>query len=164
MNKTLFLILLLTCIGSCKRKEQKFSLEKIIFHSSMCFGTCPSYHLEIRRNRDTRLYSEVVFKKNSDYEEDKEKIGYFIGSIDKTNFIKLENLIQKVGIDTLKFDNINCCDGSVIKLIVYYNGKKKVLESMFPPKESNELIKQLFFICKNHQLRKTERIFKIENK
>lgn len=163
MNKTFFLILLMICIGSCKRNEQKFSLEKIIFHSSMCFGTCPSYHLEIKRNRDTRLHSETVFKQGYDYQEDKEKIGYFIGSIDSNYFKNIENLIKKIGIDTIKFDNVTCCDGSVKKIIVYYNGKRKVLESMLPPKESKELIELLYFICENNQLRKTDKKFKIEN-
>jgi len=49
---------------------------------------------------------------------------------------------------TLKFNSQNCCDGSLITLIVYYNGQRKYIQSMFLPPVLNDLISFLWGINK----------------
>jgi hypothetical protein len=150
----------------CAQSDKKVNLEKIIFHTSMCFGTCPTYHLQVDNNKNVKLYAEQVYKNPRDissYENDTEKMGYFVGKISDTTFNKLTNELSEIGLDTLKFDDVNCCDGSLITIIVYYNGKRKFLKSMFPPEKSNTLISTLYDICKPSNLTKTTGKFIIEN-
>lgn len=39
--------------------------EKIVFHTTHCFGHCPVYHLEVLRDGRTRLHKERIYKKKS---------------------------------------------------------------------------------------------------
>ena len=38
-------------LSGCYRKGKPIKFEKIIFHTSMCFGDCPIYHLEVDSNK-----------------------------------------------------------------------------------------------------------------
>jgi hypothetical protein len=163
----LFLIFVILCACTYKKAnsqeatKETFSLEKIIFHTSECHGSCSEYHLEIDSNKNTRLFSEKVF--NNNYQKNKAKEGYFSGKIDEANYQKLENLIKSIGADTLNFGNENCCDAPVRTVIVYYNGKRKFMKSMFPPKSTFPMLDQLRFICENHKLKRTNEKFVIES-
>jgi hypothetical protein len=90
-------------------------------------------------------------------------MGYFTGKVPDTTFNKLKNAFQALGIDTLKFNEITCCDGSIKTIIVYYNGKRKVMMSMTPPKASNSLLGLLLTICEQNNLMRSDSTFKIEN-
>ena len=141
--------------------DKDISFEKIIFHTSYCFGTCSTYHLEITSNRKTKLHAEQVYKKRSS-ETDKDKIGYFKGQINEKKYAKLINSLQTCNLNTLEFDGQLCCDGSVITIIVYFNRQRKYLKSMFPPVLANNLIEALYDICSEHELQRTDEKFVIE--
>lgn len=142
--------------------DDEIILEKICFHTSYCFGTCPTYHLEIDSSKNVNLFIEEIYKKDSEFEVDKDKIGYYKGEIENHDYSKLVNLIRTCNLNLLKFDEADCCDGSVITIIVYYNGKRKYLKSMFPPKIANKLISFLYDLCENTQLIRTKEEFEIE--
>lgn len=164
--KALILVFVVLILLGCRQSEKQLKLEKIIFHTSMCFGTCPTYHLQVDNNKKVKLYAEKVYKKPIDfgsYDTDTTKSGYFIGEVSDTNFDKLTNQLNVIGLDTLKFDGQDCCDGSLITIIVYYNGKRKYLKSMFPPDKANELISTLFEICETSVLTRTTSKFNIED-
>ena len=162
MARPIIILIIVTLLGfSCKRPNP-IKLEKIIFHTSFCFGTCPTYHLQIDSNKQVKLFAEEVYQGKSLFLRDSTKMGYFIGEIPDTTFIKLAEELQSIGIDTLKFDGVNCCDGSVKTIIVYYNGKRKYLKSMFPPKIAENLIDRLNNICRNYNFKRTTEKFKIE--
>ncbi|MEO6520303.1 MAG: DUF6438 domain-containing protein [Mucilaginibacter sp.] len=164
MKRVLFvpIFLLLCSISGCK-SEQKIKFERIIFHTSICFGTCPVYHLEVNDHKRVKLYAETVFKTDTDlYDEDHSKMGYFIGTVNNTTFTKLLNNIEQMGLDSIKFNNASCCDGSLITIIVYYNGKRKYLRSMFPPEKANKLISTLYEICGTN-LKRSGTQFNIES-
>jgi len=57
---------------------------------------------------------------------------------------------------------INCCDGIVYTIIVYYNGERKVFKSMFPPEEARDLIAVLIDICKNSSVKHPSKDFMLE--
>lgn len=156
-----FILALSTCEHS---KNIKF--EKFIFHTSMCFGTCPVYHLEVNNEKELKLHAEHVFPKTYDFqsllEPDTAKTGYFRGLVNDTTFNKLMSELNTIGLDTLNFNNINCCDGSLITIIVYYNGKRKFLQSMFPPDNAYKLISTLYEICEANSNKKTNEKFVIE--
>ena len=94
--------------------------------------------------------------------DDIDKEGYFVGNATDSNFRRLDSIIQNIGIDTLKFNNLTCCDGVLYTIIVYYDGEKKILKSMFPPEKANDLISTLYSICKEGNVIRTDDRFEIE--
>lgn len=141
-----------------------FKFEKIIFHTTECYGFCSVYHLEIDSNKNAKLFSETVYKSNGKgaYRKDSSKVGYFQGRIADTTFNKLVNEIQTIGIDSLTFDGANCCDAPIKTIIIYYNNKRKYLRSMFPPNKARRLVSLLYEICGVNGFRKINGKFEIE--
>lgn len=151
----------------CKRVDD-MKLEKIIFHTSGCFGHCPIFHSEIDSAKGFRLFSEYVDETPDIHTElysnpDSSRIGYFTGNVSDLLYKRLENELQIVGLGDLKFDGVDCCDGSVVTIIVYYNGKKKFFKSMFPPKEASKLVSILRQITESTTVERTSETFEIEN-
>ncbi|MFN8282072.1 MAG: DUF6438 domain-containing protein [Chitinophagales bacterium] len=173
MNKIQTILILTTAIffwqcGSAKKTvktdDKKIQLEKIIFHTSICFGSCPTYHLQVDKDKNIKLYAEHVYKTGGRfYEDDSTKTGYFIGKADDSTFDKLINELNTIGLDSLQFRKANCCDGSIKTIIVYYNGKRKFMKSMFPPEEANELIDILYDICHTKSLKRSAEEFEVES-
>lgn len=166
MKQAIILFSIVLVFWGCTKTNQKVKLEKIIFHTSSCFGSCPVYHLQIDNNKQIKLHAERVYKEPSDFgyfELDSSKMGYFTGSISDTVFNKLIEELSSIGLDTLVFDGVDCCDGSVITMIVYYNdGKRKFLKSMFPPTHTNQVIETLHNICEKSTLTRTPQSFSLE--
>lgn len=165
----LHFFLILSAIAACKQKQppkQKAGFEKVIFHTSGCFGTCPTYHLEINNNKQARLHAEQVYKQHAyrlhGFESDTAKVGNFEGLLSDSLFNKLAGELNTIGLDSLSFDGATCCDGSVITIIVYYDGKRKFLKSMFPPEKANNLIHYLYEACTSKQLKRVNGKFEIE--
>lgn len=149
-------------------KRQSFAVdtsikfEKIIFHTTECFGTCPVYHLQVDNSKQIKLNAQVVYKPRSGYQTDTASQGYFTGQLSDTTFEKLVKAIQTCNLRTLKMNNALCCDGSVSTIIVYFNGQRKYFKTMFPPTIANELIRTLYDICEEGSLTKTSDKFNIE--
>lgn len=166
MRKSLALFSLILLIVSCKQQRKKVDLEKIVFHTSECFGKCPTYHLQVDKDQRVKLYAEQVFKKPGNiasFEDDTARMGYFTGKASDSSFRKLTGELNKIELDTLEFDKTVCCDGSLITIIVYYNGKRKYLKSMFPPAKADKLISVLYEICHTSALQRTNDKLRIEN-
>ena len=145
--------------------DSSIEFEKITFHTSNCFGPCPIYHLEVNNDGSTKLYKEKVYKKSSKnrYLVDSINIGYYSGVISKPNLTKLAHHIQTCNLDKLEFDGQLCCDGSIVTLIIEYNGKRKYLKDMFPPRIASNLIDHLYHICEDSNLTKVRSTFEFEN-
>jgi hypothetical protein len=134
---------------------KSLKLEKIIFHTSGCYGTCPTYHLQIDSSRQVKLFAETVYLEGTNFREhkiDEDKTGYFSGSIGNSVYKKLISQLQICNIDTLTFGGPDCCDRPVKTIIVYYNGKRRYLSAMFPPDIAYDLISLLDDICENTKL------------
>jgi len=147
------------------RSDDSFKLEKIIFHTSTCLGLCPAYHLQINSDRQFKLFAETVFvegSKTSEHKNDINKTGYFTGTVSSSNYKKLIRQLQSCNLDTLTFEDVTCCDAPLVTIIVYYNGKRKYLKSMFPPESTNDLINTLNDICENSELYRSQFKFTIE--
>ncbi|WP_443092815.1 DUF6438 domain-containing protein [Chryseolinea sp. T2] len=167
---TLRLIILglsILIFDGCRRYE-KVKLDKIIFHTSRCFGSCPAYHSQIDSNRTLLLHSEYVDNTpdiNTDLNNpDTSRIGYFTGQVSDRQYKELVNELEDIGLDDLQFDGMDCCDASTKTIIVYYNGKRKFLKSMFPPREADKLISLLRSICESTNTQRTDKMFQIEDK
>ena len=135
------------------------NLQKIIFHSSPCNGTCPNINLEIDSNRNISLNREVYKTKSG---LDKNLSGQFKGTVNTEDYSNLKSLLQSCQIGTISFPAINCCDAPVITIIVYYNNKKAYLKSMVPPQAAGKLISFLTRIGTAGSLEKTNGVMSIE--
>ncbi len=145
-------------------KKQTARFEKIIFHTSSCSGRCDVQHLEIDYNKKIRVFNERIYsKKNGVSEVDYSKMGYFTGMASDTTFNKLLKEFDNIKIDTLTFDGVTCCDGIIFTVIVYYDGKKKILQSMDPPKTAINFLNTLGQIASAENLTRTVTQFEIEN-
>lgn len=160
--KKLILLLLIALLVSCKSAQNNgFKFEKIAFHSSMCFGFCPSYHMEVRSDKTVLLQGDSIRMKRM-ANVDNSKVGYFTGKVDDALYEKMIRELQTIGLDTVKFNGPMCCDGSVKTLIVYYNGKRKYLRAMFPPDYAHDLMSTMSDIYSKSQFTPTDQKFVIE--
>jgi len=164
MKKLVVLFFLIFPLISCHLDRKSVKLERIIFHTSGCFGSCPIFHLEIDNKKNIKLFAEMVYQKGLPLvsEEDTAKTGYFKGTVNDTLYTQLDNILQTIGIENLNFNNSTCCDGSIKTIIIYYNGKRKYLKSMFPPERADTLISTLYKICTMNKLIRTKDKFDIE--
>ena len=153
-NMKKFLIISLFVFCAQLGKAQIF--EKITFQTSYCFGTCPVYHLELSAEKTFKLHAETVFLENSQTRElDSSKMGYFTGKIDQKMYNKFITAFQQSDMCNLTFDGVKCCDGSLITMIVNYDGIQKELVSMFPPQCAQALIQVLYEICRTSSEKQT---------
>ncbi|MBD3583341.1 hypothetical protein [Flavobacterium selenitireducens] len=96
-------------------------------------------------------------------ETDSSRTGYFVGKLRPETFRKLSRQLYMADLDNITADDKLCCDGSVKTLIVYYNGKKKYIKSMFPPDELRDLLATLYGICEDENLLRTDKHFRLEH-
>ena len=161
MKKITTSFLFLTLLFSCKPKQDYFQFEKIVYHTSACFGRCPVVHLEITKDKTARLHGEAVYSKTGGT-IDASRTGYFTGVVADTAFHKLMTELRKIGLDTVKFGGPNCCDGATKTIIVYYNGKRKYLRAMFPPDHAFPMLSALNDIYSTGRFEKAEETFELE--
>lgn len=105
MKNTLLIVILFSFIG-CTQENPKF--DKIIYKTTSCFGTCPTYYLQINSDKTFQLFAEEVFKDDFSiygYELDSSKMGYFKGKLDDATFQNLNKKIQKISEPNYKYYN-----------------------------------------------------------
>ncbi len=150
---------------SCNHISNPIEFESLIFHATGCFGTCPTYHLQLNKDKSILLYSEQVFKEGSDllsFDLDTSKMGYFTGHCIDSSFQKLISELKTFGLDTVNFEGPTYTCGPEITIIVYYNGKRRILKSMCPTPRAGKLISSLYEICKASNFDRTDESFVIE--
>jgi hypothetical protein len=140
--------------------DSSIVFEKIIYHTTMCLGTCPTYHLEIDSNKRARFHAEQVFKR--EFEEDTAKQGYFIGILSDHYYGQLLAAIQTCNLKALISPDLMALDAPTSTIIIYFNGQRKVVYTSMPPAILNRLIQTLYNICEKNNLPKTNEIFKLE--
>lgn len=130
MKRIIIITSIISTLFGCGQSDKNVKLDKIIFHTSMCFGTCPTYHLQVDNNREVKLYAEQVYK-NGSYETDTTKTGYFVGIVADTTFRKLTNELGVRGFPTIFFT-----DTTEKKEIVYssnpYSTFENALVKLYP--------------------------------
>lgn len=157
------IMLLAGCSQTAKiQSSGKPEFDKIIFHTTRCFGTCPVYHLELLKDRAVRLYAEHVYTGYS-FQDDSTKTGYFTGKADDSLFTRLNNEIASAGgLDSVSSEGPKCCDGTLRTAIIYYNGKRKLVKAMFPPEKTERIFQALMNICTKSSLTRSKEPFTIE--
>jgi hypothetical protein len=130
-------------------KRQEFTIdtslhiEKIVFHTTRCFGTCGTYHLEIDNNASFKLHAEFI---HSDYnwQGDTLRHGYYKGKVPYTTYNAIIKALQTCNLPTLRMTNQECCDASLLTIIVYFNGgQRRYFKTMFYPVIAREMVRLL---------------------
>ncbi|MBP6303346.1 MAG: hypothetical protein KBB37_05600 [Bacteroidia bacterium] len=144
--------------------DRSIVFEKIIYHSSDCLGGCPTIDLEIK-GRNVYLKGQFYKEDSINYfnsEIDTIQSGEFISILSDSLYNELINILQTSSLRTLTFPEHHGYDAGVTTLIIYYNGKRKYLQSMFPPTISNRLVDFLHYINTRADLKRTFKKRKIE--
>ena len=140
-------------------QKPPFAFEKIIFHTTRCFGSCPVIDMEIDSKRRVKIHREIYKGKS---QTDKKASGNFKGMIDLKTYRKLIDTLAASDYTHLKFPAEFCCDAPVISLIVYANGQRTEMTSMFPPEEAQHLIAFLRGLGVGLKLPKTQGEVRLE--
>ena len=139
------------------RSKPEFKFQKIIFHTTHCYGTCPVFHLEVDSDQ-TALFSapdgvKVDYGRFSTAHNTPQYAYFFKGTLSDSTFTKLVETVAAIGMDTLKIDRQENIDLPMITFIVYYNGKRKFLQSsMISYNKATPLYNLLLSICQNTKL------------
>ncbi len=142
--------------------DTSIKLEKIIFHTGACLGSCPTIHLQIDAKKNVNYFAESVYKKGSRI-KDSSAIGYYKGLMSTINYNKLTMLVQSTHLDTLTYKEVKCCDASLKTIIIYYNnGQSKRITSMFLPQVMSPLVQFLNDTKDKTKLKKTKEKFQFE--
>ena len=152
---------------SCASKKNDRKFEKIIFHTSKCFGTCPEYHLELNQKKEIKLYIEKAYQKRI---LDTLKIGYYKGKLNKETYSELLSLIEKIDIE--KSSSIEPVreskttilkEGSQLSLILYSNKLRKPIIYIYPVGLREKLMNYVYKIVNDNNLNKTKEKLDIES-
>ncbi len=141
--------------------DKSIRFEKIVFHTTLCHGSCNVYHMELNNSKRYKLYVETVFDNNTFY-RDSAKQGYFTGKVSNTLYNKLTNALQTSNLKTLRMKQEFCCDAPIVTIIAYFNGQRRYFKSMSPPIAANNLIQTLNQICDANKGVKTNKKFTFE--
>jgi hypothetical protein len=162
----LFLMILLSWFMiACIKSSNKLKFQKIIYHTSGCFGTCPTYHIQLDSNGQVNLFSEFVYLNDEGLDHsnpDSSRMGYFTGSIADTTLTRIQEELYKINLEDLKIDGSNCCDASMKVFIIYYDNKRKYIEAMFLPNKMKKLNNLLYSSCNPDKLTRTTEKLNIE--
>ena len=142
-------------------KDKSIIFKKIVYHTTNCYGSCPIIDIEIDNNKNVYLKGEF-YKDMMGFYVDSIKSGQFAGKLNDTLYNELIDILQTCNLKTLTFPEADCCDAPITTLIIYYNGKRKYLKSMFPPTISSKLIDFLYFVNEKADLTRTNEKRKIE--
>jgi hypothetical protein len=167
MKKIILLILITQLFTNCSSKKINSKFEKITFHTSKCFGTCPEYHLELKQNRKIKLYIEKAYK---DHKLDTEKIGFYRGKLNKETYNEFLSILKKIdleksGIESppIEANTIILREGSQLTLILYFDNERKPIKYIYPAGLWQELMSFLYKIADDKNLLKVNEEIEIES-
>jgi hypothetical protein len=151
----------ITFIKQGFNKDKSFHLEKIIYHTTSCYGSCPVIDLEIQNNKN--LYLNGRFYRNkSMYDIDSTKSGNFYGKLNDTVYLELIDILKTLDFKNFNFPERLGADAPIKTLIVYHNGRRKYFKSMFPPAILYRLLAFLQHIGEHTSLIRTNDLQTIE--
>lgn len=164
--KKIFFLIIPFILTSCASKKDDTKFEKIIFHTSKCFGTCPEYHLELNQKREIKLHIEKIYNKRT---LDTLKIGYYRGKLDDETYSELKSIIEKIDLKKsgiiepiLEQNTITLKEGTQLSLILYIKNQRKPMIYIYPEGHCNILISFIYKVSNLEYLTKTSEKLQIE--
>lgn len=142
-----------------KRKEywnsQNLHFDKLFFHSSECFGSCPLIDFAIDSTGSVKY-------KFGGWAADSIKRGHFIGKMSDSVYSEFKNILRNCQLETLRWNSIECCDGVVATLIIYFNNERKYIKSMRPSILTSDLLSFLYTLDSKMEFHRTDQKFYME--
>ena len=121
------------------RKRNAVLPKKIVLYASTCCGSCPSFLLEINKNRSIRYLGMGFSKKGS-----------FTKKISKTAYRHLLNRIQQMPINRLKKEYVGCVADAQVSYINIFYGNHHVSYKLdlceYTPPELKFMLDELMHI------------------
>jgi hypothetical protein len=136
-------------------KSKGLNLDKIFFHSSECFGSCPLIDFEINS-------TGFVKYKFGGWAADSSKRGHFIGQMPDSIYKHFKKALENCQMETLRWNNVTCCDGVVVTLIIYFNDERKYIRSMLSSVVTNDLLNFFYTLNTKMEFTKTDQKFYME--
>lgn len=112
--------------------DRTISFEKLVYHS-FYGGNAPHVSLQVDSARN--LY--VHFR--NEYDKSMRK-GTYSALLDHNTYNQLIYQLQNAQLRALRFGNFKGADSAITTLIVYFNGKRKYLKSIAPPRVTRDLL------------------------
>jgi hypothetical protein len=150
-------------LAAIAQKQAAFKFQKIIYRTSGCFGSCPEYQLQLDNKKKLKVHAEKMYVAGSEPARDKEKEGYFTGVISTKKLQEISNTLASSGLDTVTYFGPPCCDVPQKTIIIYYNNKRKVIKTLFPPASIEKMVKEMEKLMLNAELKRTSKPFRIED-
>lgn len=167
MRKAILIIIFTHFLISCSTRKINSRFEKMIFHTSECFGTCPEYHLELNHNKEIKLHVEKAYQKRK---IDTTRVGFYRGKLDKKTYKEFISLIEKIDLEKsgieappVEPNTIILREGSLLTLILYIDNKRKPIRYIYPAGHWQNLMAYLYKISKDESLIKVSEKLEIES-
>ncbi|ESU19832.1 hypothetical protein FEDK69T_30880 [Flavobacterium enshiense DK69] len=167
MRKAILLIIITQFLANCSSGKINSRFEKMIFHTSKCFGTCPEYHLELNQNKKIKLYIEKAYQ---NYKIDSTRIGFYRGKLDKETYNEFLSILEKIDLEKsgtkappVEPNTITLSEGSQLTLILYIDNKRKPMRYIYPAGLMQDLMAFLYKISKDKSLTKVNEKLEIES-
>lgn len=130
--------------------------QKIVFHTTGCYGACPIIDLEINKEKEIYL-NGTFFKDFSMFDIDSTLSGQFRGTIDESLAKRLTFLLQTCNLKTLKVNENLEPEMAVTSIIIYFNDEKRAFKFNVTPAILTELIEFLSAINQDAKLTRTNK-------
>jgi hypothetical protein len=115
--------------------DKTIVFEKLVYHASRAWNG-PTVAMQVDSNKN--LY--MRYTNNTGGLDRGLASGNYKAVLDDDTYKELIKQLQNCNLRTLRFGDIKGHDSPDITLIMYFNGKRKYLKSMFPPRISEELL------------------------
>jgi hypothetical protein len=115
--------------GQEKVRTDTIRFERLLWHTTTCYGHCPQISLSINKNKQINF----IGGKYAD------KQGYFKGKLTNTLYDELLEILRFIDLDKWTENDYNNEDAQKFTLEIYYNGKMKRISSILLPLVAEKL-------------------------
>lgn len=137
-------------------RDTTIVFQKIVFHTTGCYGACPIIDLEINKEKEIYL-NGTFFRDFSMFDIDSTLSGQFKGIIDESLANRLTFLLQTCNLKTLKVNQNLEPEMAVISMIIYFNDEKRAFKFNTTPAILAELVDFLTQINQETRLVRTNK-------
>ncbi|PSL33987.1 hypothetical protein [Dyadobacter jiangsuensis] len=113
--------------------DRTIAFEKLVYHS-FYGGSAPYVSLQV----DSAQNLYVHFR--NEYGDKNLRKGTYSAVLDDDTYNKLIDQLQNAQLRALRFSDVKGADSPITTLIVYFNGKRKHLKSIAPPRVARDLL------------------------
>lgn len=107
--------------------NMKYDIERIEYFTSVCFGPCPQFKIEMDKNREA-VYEAIRFNFSKEFGSPSPE-GTFKGKINEKEFDQILKKLNEMDFPTLQNNyKVNYTDVQTANLkIIYDGGKEKII-------------------------------------